>query len=123
HYGNSVVLVGDSAHAVVPFMGQGVNIGLEDCMVLADLLVEHGEDLETAFTSLTQKRQSEALACADLSEWNLQELISGVTPDLGPVSESLVSRVNFSGLPYKAVAQRVIPNWTPRVVSDVYSAA
>jgi len=119
HHSDAVLLLGDAAHAVVPFMGQGVNIGLEDCIVLAEVMEEHGQDLEKAFACVTRRRLSEALACADLSEWNLQELVSGTPTPTGPVSDSLVSRVNFSGLAYAAVAARVIPDWRPRVVTAI----
>lgn len=43
-HGNTVALVGDSAHAMVPFYGEGMNAGFEDCHVLNDLLDQHGDD-------------------------------------------------------------------------------
>jgi kynurenine 3-monooxygenase len=39
-----VALIGDAAHAIVPFYGEGMNAGYEDCKVLNDLLNEHGDD-------------------------------------------------------------------------------
>ena len=77
HHAGSVLLLGDAAHAVVPFMGQGVNIGLEDCQVLAESLDEYGSDLEQAFGAVSERQLPEGLACADLSEWNYSELTSG----------------------------------------------
>ena len=44
HYGNSGVIVGDAAHAMVPFYGQGMNAGLEDVRVLFDLIDKHPND-------------------------------------------------------------------------------
>ncbi len=115
HHAGSVLLLGDAAHAVVPFMGQGVNIGLEDCQVLAESLDEYGSDLEQAFAAVSERQLPEGLACADLSEWNYSELISGHPAAAVLGKESLVSQVNFSGLSYRSVAERAMPNWRPRV--------
>ncbi len=120
HYAGSVLLLGDAAHSVVPFMGQGVNLGLEDCAVLAGLLDEHGTDLEQAFAAVTEQRLPEGLACADLSEWNYKELTSGRPVAAASAEESLVSQVNFSGLSYRRVAERAIPHWCPRVVASAH---
>ena len=38
-------LIGDAAHAIVPFFGQGMNCGFEDCLVLNSLIDKHMEDL------------------------------------------------------------------------------
>lgn len=120
HHAGSVLLLGDAAHTVVPFMGQGVNIGLEDCCVLAGLFEEHGDDLERVFAAVAERRLPEGLACADLSEWNYKELTCGRPIAAGPAEESLVSQVNFSGLSYRNVAERAIPNWCPRVVASLH---
>ena len=52
--GSRVALMGDSAHAIVPFYGQGMNSGMEDCTVLDELLDEHDnwEGIMTAYTAL-----------------------------------------------------------------------
>src|SRR5262249_57182876 len=98
HYAGSVLLLGDAAHAVVPFMGQGVNLGLEDCGVLAGVLDQHGADLERAFAAVTEQRLPEGLACADLSEWNYKELTSGRPVAAAPPEEALVSPADLSRL-------------------------
>ncbi len=43
-YKDKVALIGDAAHAIVPFYGEGMNAGFEDCKVLNDLLSAHGDD-------------------------------------------------------------------------------
>jgi kynurenine 3-monooxygenase len=121
HHAGTALLLGDAAHAVVPFMGQGVNIGLEDCAVLAGLFDEHGAaDLERVFAALAERRLPEGLACADLSEWNYKELTSGGPVAATHAEDPLVSQVNFSGLSYRKVAERVLPNWSPRVVASAH---
>src|SRR5262249_37923906 len=44
HAGDRVALVGDACHAVVPFLGQGMNAAFEDCSVLVRCLAEHPDD-------------------------------------------------------------------------------
>lgn len=46
HFGDKVCLMGDAAHAIVPFYGQGMNSGMEDCSVLIDLMDEMNHDSE-----------------------------------------------------------------------------
>lgn len=74
HYGNQSCLIGDAAHAVVPFYGQGMNAGLEDCTVLYDLMEQHGEDWETILTLYEQMRKPNGDAVADLSLMNFIEM-------------------------------------------------
>ena len=47
--GGKALLLGDSAHAVVPFYGQGMNASFEDCRVLDALIEKHGADWEHGF--------------------------------------------------------------------------
>ncbi len=75
-YWNKVALVGDSAHAVVPFYGQGMNAGFEDISVLDDLMTEHGDDWETIFSDYQRARKPNADAIAELSYRNFVEMSS-----------------------------------------------
>ncbi len=50
HWGERVVLLGDACHAVVPFLGQGMNAAFEDCTVLAECLARH-TDRRAAFSA------------------------------------------------------------------------
>ncbi|OPL07315.1 kynurenine 3-monooxygenase-like, partial [Mytilus galloprovincialis] len=45
HVKDKVVIMGDAAHAMVPFYGQGMNCGFEDCIVLNDMLDKHSDNL------------------------------------------------------------------------------
>lgn len=67
-------LIGDAAHAIVPFYGQGMNAGFEDCSVLEALMGEHGEDWETILRELEQQRKPNADAVADLALNNFIEM-------------------------------------------------
>jgi kynurenine 3-monooxygenase len=67
-------LIGDAAHAIVPFYGQGMNAGFEDCSVLEELMENHGDDWETILSSFEQKRKPNADAVADLALNNFIEM-------------------------------------------------
>lgn len=92
HYKSSVVILGDAAHAMVPFYGQGMNAGLEDVRVLFDALDRHGvyshsftnvNELHAtrgnALASYTTQRTPDAFAINDLALQNYEEMRSSVT--------------------------------------------
>ncbi len=102
HYGDSVLLIGDAAHTVAPFLGQGINAGFEDCFVLQQLLHQYGTHLAHVLPRYTEERKDNADAVAALSMQNYAELSAGVRQ-----RTDVVSLVNFSGLAYKDVLGRL----------------
>ncbi|MGD1947810.1 MAG: FAD-dependent oxidoreductase, partial [Croceivirga sp.] len=75
-YWNKVALVGDSAHAVVPFYGQGMNAGFEDITELNHLIHQFGDDWDTIFDMYQKSRNPNADAIAELSYRNFIEMSS-----------------------------------------------
>ncbi|TMM56116.1 FAD-dependent monooxygenase [Maribacter algarum] len=75
-YWDKVALVGDSAHAVVPFYGQGMNAGFEDINVLNQIIEKHGDDWEAIFQEYQKERKPNADAIAELSYRNFLEMSS-----------------------------------------------
>ncbi len=71
------VLLGDAAHAIVPFFGQGMNCGFEDCEVLDDVLGQT-EDLGAAFAEFSRLRKPNADAIADMAVENFVEMRDSV---------------------------------------------
>jgi kynurenine 3-monooxygenase len=67
-------LIGDAAHAIVPFFGQGMNCGFEDCSVLNGLLDKYGDDWKTVLHEFQQLRKPDADAIADLAVNNFTEM-------------------------------------------------
>jgi kynurenine 3-monooxygenase len=67
-------LIGDAAHAIVPFFGQGMNCGFEDCTVLNDLIDKHKENWTTILSEYQQLRKPDADAIADLALNNFVEM-------------------------------------------------
>src|SRR6266404_429545 len=74
YYGNKVCLLGDAAHAVVPFYGQGMNAAFEDCVVLDECLEKFSNDRERAFAEYFSRRKENADALADLAIGNFIEM-------------------------------------------------
>ncbi len=76
--GGKSLLIGDSAHAVVPFYGQGMNASFEDCRVLNDLIERHGTDWKTVFDEFTNSRKENTDAIAQMAEENFYEMRDAV---------------------------------------------
>ena len=120
HYRDKVALVGDAAHAVVPFYGQGMNAAFEDCVVLDECLSEIADDRGRAFTEYFRRRKPNADALANLAVENfiemrdktaspvfrakkkLDHLLEGILPG---TYLPLYAMVSFTRIPY-AEAQR-----------------
>lgn len=65
-----VALMGDAAHATVPFYGQGMNGGFEDCTVMWELMQKHNENWEKVFEEYSVSRKPDGDALQDLSLYN-----------------------------------------------------
>ncbi len=121
HVEDRVVLLGDAAHAVVPFYGQGMNAAFEDVLVLDECLKAHMPDRRRAFEAFEAARKPNADALADLALENFVEmrdhtgskvflmkkkgekLLAKLLPSL---YLPLYSMVTFSRIPYAHAVQR-----------------
>lgn len=72
--GSKFALIGDAAHAIVPFFGQGMNCGFEDCAVLNSLIDKHQEDWNKIFPEYQHLRKPDGDAIADLALNNFIEM-------------------------------------------------
>ena len=113
-YGKTA-LMGDAAHATVPFYGQGMNCGFEDCTVMWELMQEHGEDWNSIFSKYQSLRKPNGDSMQDLSlhnylvmrdqvakpEFLLQKKLERRIQRLYPDKYTpLYSMVTFSHIPY-----------------------
>lgn len=73
HLGGRVLLLGDAAHAIVPFHGQGMNAAFEDCAILDSLLDDHS-DWEHVFKDVSQLRRPNTDAIATMAVENYTEM-------------------------------------------------
>ncbi|TPN81696.1 FAD-dependent oxidoreductase [Aquimarina algicola] len=115
-YWNKVALIGDSAHAIVPFYGQGMNAGFEDISVLDDIIEQLGdEDWQAIFETYQKSRKPNTDAIAELSYRNFMEMSSKTADPVFLLQKKiekkfsekypdkwlpLYSRVTFSHRPY-----------------------
>ncbi|MEJ7847182.1 MAG: NAD(P)/FAD-dependent oxidoreductase [Pyrinomonadaceae bacterium] len=76
--GGKALLLGDSAHALVPFYGQGMNCAFEDVRVLDSLVEKHGTDWETIYKEYGELRKVNTDAIADMAEENFYEMRDAV---------------------------------------------
>src|SRR6184192_526859 len=120
-YKNKVALIGDAAHAVVPFYGQGMNAAFEDCVVLDECLAKFPEDRQRAFAEYFQRRKVNADALADLALENFIEMRDKTASRTFRVKKKLdhfleaalpgiylplYTMVTFTRLPYSEAARR-----------------
>tara|TARA_B100000683_G_scaffold196973_1_gene190112 strand:+ start:4059 stop:5393 length:1335 start_codon:yes stop_codon:yes gene_type:complete len=116
HAGKSTLLIGDSAHATVPFYGQGMNCGFEDCRILDELLEINNEDINKCFKIFSEIRKPNGDGLQDLSMHNfivmrdktadpmflLQKKIEKRFSNLYPKKWTpLYSMVSFSNISYE----------------------
>ena len=74
HYKDKSALIGDAAHAIVPFYGQGMNAGFEDCTVIAGLVDKYGKDWNTILKQYEKLRKPNGDAVAQLALLNFVEM-------------------------------------------------
>jgi kynurenine 3-monooxygenase len=78
HFRDEAVILGDAAHAIVPFHGQGMNCAFEDCSAFHQCLARFSEDWDSVFSEFEALRKPNADAIADLSLENYVEMRSTV---------------------------------------------
>jgi len=118
---DKVCLVGDAAHAVVPFYGQGMNAAFEDCVVLDKCLEQFPENRELAFGEYFRRRKQNADALANLAIGNFIEMRDKTASKIFRAKKKLdhaleaalpgmylplYTMVTFTRIPYAKAAKR-----------------
>lgn len=120
HYQDSVLLLGDAAHAIVPFHGQGMNCGFEDCHELIRIMSKY-KYLGDCFELFSQIRKPNTDAIAAMALENYVEMRDGVTDALYQLKREVglaleqrypkdfiprYSMVMYHRMPYKEALER-----------------
>lgn len=74
HVDDKALLLGDAAHAIVPFFGQGVNCAFESCAYFIECLDQHGADWQKVFAEFESIRKADTDAIAELALENFIEM-------------------------------------------------
>lgn len=129
HHGDSVLLVGDAAHATSPSLGQGCNSAFEDIAIFDRLLDEYADNIAEAIAQFTIRRKADAHALVELSDYafplagklrfiefliRLQtaQILHSIFPKF--FSPSLLRLVSETTIPYAEVLQRY-KGWIAKV--------
>lgn len=103
HHKGRIVLLGDAAHAIVPFYGQGMNCAFEDCVALVDCLKQYGSDHEAACEAYQAMRKPNADAIADMALENFVEMRDHVA------STAFLARKKLEKALHKLMPERFMP--------------
>ncbi|XP_021952638.1 kynurenine 3-monooxygenase [Folsomia candida] len=136
--GGKAVLVGDAAHAMVPFYGQGMNAGFEDILILEEIIpnsdLSSGAGVEKYLEQFSTARSSDAQAICELAMYNYEEMRHlvnqksyywrrmidiGLNKLLGQVWTPLYTSVTFSATPYSKCIEN--KKWQDKVISKMYA--
>ena len=100
HWRDKVIILGDAAHAIVPFYGQGMNAAFEDCRILDELLRVHADDWGEALQMFYERRKPDAEAIADLALENFIEM-----------RDKVASRAFLMKKRIEKLVHRLLPGW------------
>ena len=135
HLGDKALLIGDAAHAVVPFFGQGMNASFQDCSTLAKLMGQNENDWKTIFNTFSSVQVKNGHAIADMAIENYLEMRDHVNDTEYKKRRNVelklermfpgqfiprYSMVSFHQIPYAEVYQRGEKQF--KIIGDVLKA-
>ncbi|XP_030760494.1 kynurenine 3-monooxygenase [Sitophilus oryzae] len=107
HMGDRFLIIGDAAHAMVPFYGQGMNAGFEDCTILNNLLNEHKDNVKASIEAFSEQRRQDVHAVCDLALYNYKEM------------RDLVTTRSFK---FRKTLDGVLSKWLPEIWTPLYNS-
>ena len=135
HFGDKALLIGDAAHAVVPFFGQGMNASFQDCSALAILMDQIEDEWTAIFNAFSSAQVENGHAIADMAIENYLEMRDHVNDTEYKKRRNVelklermfpgrfiprYSMVSFHQIPYSEVYQRGRKQF--KIIDDVLKA-
>lgn len=93
-YKDKLGLLGDASHAIVPFFGQGMNAGFEDCFEFGNLMDKHGDNWEDLLNEFQEIRKINADAIADMAVENFIEMRDKVADQKFLLRKKIEAKLN-----------------------------
>ncbi|XP_004619072.2 kynurenine 3-monooxygenase [Sorex araneus] len=106
HFKSHCMLMGDAAHAIVPFFGQGMNAGFEDCLVFDELMDKFNNEFSLCLPEFSRMRVPDDHAISDLSMYNYIEMRAHVN------SRWFIFRKNIEKFLHAIMPSTFIPLYT-----------
>lgn len=113
-FDHKIALIGDAAHAIVPFYGQGMNCGFEDCVVLNGLLDKHQDNWEAILDEYEALRKPDGDAIADLAIANFIEMRDKTADKTFLLQKKIEARFN-SKYPDKWIPLYSMVTYSPHI--------
>lgn len=110
---NKFILIGDAAHAIVPFYGQGMNAGFEDCRILMEIAEEKQYNWNTVFREFELLRKPDADAIKELALQNFIEMRDKVGQPKFLTQKRIESQLN------EMYPEEWLPQYTMVTFSDI----
>jgi kynurenine 3-monooxygenase len=113
-----VLLIGDAAHAIVPFFGQGMNAAFEDCTYLNQCIEKYGDDWVKVFDDFQQHRKPNSDAIAHLAQENFVEMRDLVAHPRFQVKKKIESELQKR---FPEICSKIFNgNFPPRALHNCY---
>lgn len=111
YYKDECLLIGDAAHGIIPFFGQGMNSAFEDCRILDELLEHYNNDWSRVMPAFYEQRKKNTDAVAKMSMDNYHEIHSDIrNPNF--ILQKQVERELMARYPERYVSKHVLVMFT-----------